>query len=107
MVNIEKLEKSQVSARGWVTRASKILKAMLDEPKSDLSCSELGDALDEFDKRMSTLDDVQSSYELDIDDPEKLDKEIDLAFHLRYEARQWRVKAAQPMAEMVKEEQSN
>ncbi|KAK7015894.1 hypothetical protein SK128_024768 [Halocaridina rubra] len=65
------------------------------------------DALDESDKRLSTLDDAKSSYELQIDDPEKLDKEIDLAFHLRHEARQWRVKAAQLLAEIVKGEQSN
>ncbi|KAK7072445.1 hypothetical protein SK128_024235, partial [Halocaridina rubra] len=104
---IEKLEKSRATACGWVTTTSRDLRAMLDKPKFDVSCIELEDELDESDRRISTLDDVQSSYELEIDDPEKLDKEIDLAFHLHHETRQWRVKDAQLLAEMVKGELSN
>ena len=66
MADLEKLHKSRASARGWLTRSSKGIKALLDKPNSDLSCIELEDALDEFDKRMSTLDDLQSSYKLEI-----------------------------------------
>ena len=91
MADFKKLQRSRIAARGSITRSSKSLLALLDKPKSDVSCLELEDAIDDFDKRLSTLDDVQSSLEVEITDSDELETDIEDAFEFRTNARLSRV----------------
>ena len=106
MANFKKLKSSRVAARGWVTRSSKSLLALLDKPKSDVSCLELEDAIEELDKRLSTLDDIQSSLEAEISDSEELEKDIEDSFEFHTKARLSKVQAADRLAAMVRDVQS-
>ena len=79
-----KLRKSRTAARGWVTRSSNALLAMLNDP-STLTKVELQDAMDDFDRRLATLDDVQSNLELEMNDSRDLEQDIEYADKFRRE----------------------
>ena len=97
-----KLRKSRSAARGWVTRASKALMEVLNNP--ELTKVELQDAMDDFDKRLATLDEVQSSLELEIGDVQELENDIEYADLFRREVRVSRVQATQRLLDLEKRE---
>ena len=100
---IAKLKKTRSSARGWTTRSSNALEALL--AGSSASRIELEDAIEDFDKRLASLDEAQAALELEIDDTKELEFDIDDADKFRRQARIPRVKAAQRLVDMVKAEQ--
>lgn len=99
---VEKLGKSRFSAKGWTTRSSNALQLLLAQPC--VSRIELEDAIEDFDKRLATLDEVQAAIELEIVDSEKLEVDIDVADKYRREARVPRVQAAQRLVDIMKDE---
>ncbi len=72
--------KQRTAARGWVTRQSNALKALLDQPS--ISEFELRSAIETFDRRLSTLDERQAELELLVDETD-LDQCIDEADSFR------------------------
>ena len=54
--------KSRVAARGWATRASRNVESLCKT--AGVGKVELSDAMDEFDKRLNTLDSIQSRLEV-------------------------------------------
>ena len=65
MSELDKALKARIAARGWVTRSVKSLKTILATDPVDKFMLELN--LEQLDKRLSTLYDVQMSVELYID----------------------------------------
>ena len=98
-----KLRKSRTAARGWVTRSSNALLAMLNDP-STLTKVELQDAMDDFDRRLATLDNVQSNLELEINDSKDLEEDIEYADKFRREVRAPRIQATQRLVDLSKDE---
>lgn len=83
--------RSLTAARGWVTRAvSQIEKAA---SKPDLDFDVLEAAVENFDKRVSTLDESQEEYERIIEDEKELLAAIDNAADFREKAFESRVRA--------------
>ena len=82
---MDQLQKAKAAAEGWLTRATKRIDSLLtkDPPAT---CSELEEALEEFDKRLSKLEEVQTEIELEID-PDQLDAYLDQADAARLKAR--------------------
>lgn len=93
-----KLRKSRTAARGWVSRASKALQETLTNPK--VTRLELQDAVDDFDKRLATLDEVQSLLELELNDEQELENEIEYAYNFRKEVRVSRIQATQKLLDL-------
>ena len=98
-----KLRKSQTAAHGWVTQSSNALLAMLNDP-STLTKVELQDAMDDFDRCLATLDDVQSNLELEINDSKDLEQDIEYADKFRREVRAPRIQATQRLVDLSKDE---
>ena len=59
-----------IASKGWVVRATKSLNELLEKP--DITVVALNDAIDEFDKRLASFDDIQSELELSIETEEAL-----------------------------------
>ncbi len=59
-------QRQRTNARGWVTRQSNALKALLDQPS--ISKFELRSAIETFDRRLSTLDERQAELEVLVDE---------------------------------------
>jgi hypothetical protein len=80
---IQKLLKSRAGARSWVTRAGRAIQALCAEighySVSDLQLVKLRDAIDVFDKRVASLEVVQSEVEMSIHQDE-LETDINDAF---------------------------
>ena len=71
MKGLERSQKAQAAAHGWLTRmCTKIDGCMIKTPSA--TTSELVDILDEFDERLAKLEEVQSEIELEIS-PDELD----------------------------------
>ena len=66
---------------------------------------ELQDAVEEFDRRLACLDDVQSTLELEWKDPKDLEEDIDNADKFRRQARVPRIKATQRLVDFAKARQ--
>ena len=73
----EELSRSRAACRGWVTRECKNLATTLEDP--ELNVVKLSAAMDEFDKRLTNLDDVQSRYELSLEDEDAILNDITTA----------------------------
>lgn len=101
MTELLQLKKSLSAARGWASRSSNALKALLDRPS--LTRLELEDAIEDFDKRLHSVDDAQSAVELELDE-ENLEAEIDGADEFRRKIRAPRILAAQKLVDIVKEQ---
>ncbi|KAK3860954.1 hypothetical protein Pcinc_033017 [Petrolisthes cinctipes] len=99
----EGLVRRQSVARGWASRASRALKEILDTP--DVTRVQLEDAMEDFDRRMATLDDVQASLELEISDPKFLEEDIENADSFRWSVKAVRVDTAQKLVDLSKAEQ--
>ena len=80
-----------MAARGWVTRMSSNLGALLLQKEVDRIT--LSDATDLFDKRLESLDIVQSEYEMAVD-LEDMASEIEDAADYRDKARVHRLAAS-------------
>lgn len=93
------LLRRRTAARGWLTRARRSLAEVFDS--DDVDRSVLGDAVEEFDRRLSTLDEVQSEYELVCDD---MDTVIEEAADYRDNAREVRKEAIIVLVRIEKEE---
>ena len=101
--------KSRRAARGWVTRASKILLDLCKKESKagkDLNVTEMEDAMDEFDKRLAKLDCVQSEVELEIDE-DKLLMDIEEAADFREKSRVPRLSAAKILADRQSHEEAS
>ncbi|XP_066946056.1 uncharacterized protein [Macrobrachium rosenbergii] len=94
-----KLRKSRSAARGWMTRSSNALMDLLGD--RELSKVELQDAVDDFDRRLAHLDEVQSALELEIGDSQDLE-DIEYADKFRRQVRVPRIQAAQRLLAMEK-----
>ena len=96
----DQLRKSRSAARGWVTRSSIALMAVLNDP--ELTKVVLQDAVDDFDRRLAALDEVQSLLELEISDAKDLEDNIEDADKFRRQVRVPRVQATQRLLDIVK-----
>lgn len=91
---MEKLQKAQAAAQGWVTRVCTKIDGLLDPHRSPpATSSELVEVLEEFDKRLIKLEEVQSEIELEIS-PEAIDDYLDKADAARQQARHKRLLCA-------------
>ena len=95
---MEQLQKAMAAAEGWLTRVSKKMESLLvrDPPPTP---SELVEALEEFDKRLARLEEVQTQIELEID-PDQLESYLDQADATRQKARQTRLLCANRLKEI-------
>ena len=86
---MEQLQKAKTAAEGWLTRVSKKMDSLLvrDPPPTP---SKLVEALEEFDKRLVRLEEVQTQIELEIV-PDQLENYLDQADAARHKARQTRL----------------
>ncbi|XP_045101470.1 uncharacterized protein LOC123498431 [Portunus trituberculatus] len=95
----DEAKRRRTAAKGWATQSSKALATLLAEPT--MTRLQLEDAIADFDRRLAALDDAQSIVELDIDDPDKLDEDIDAADAFRRQIRCTRVQATQKLEDMM------
>ena len=91
-------ERTRSAAKGWLSRSAKALATELQQP--DVTCLELEDAIEDFDKRLSAFDDAQSAVELEIEDPKIMEKDIEDADQFRRQVRTYRLQAAQKLADL-------
>ena len=84
-----------MACKGWVTRASTAITKLLE---SKITAVQLSDAVDEFDRRMASLDDVQGEWELTFDSEADLLKDIESAANFRDKSRVSRIKAAEKLS---------
>ncbi|XP_037778187.1 uncharacterized protein LOC119574962 [Penaeus monodon] len=103
MGDMEKLQKKRAVARGWATRKSNTLKGLLNNP--DVSVIDLQAAMDDFDQRLASLEEVQTLLELETDFA-NLDEELDNASEFFQEVRKPRLQAAQRLGDLMKGEKS-
>ncbi|XP_037780314.1 uncharacterized protein LOC119576743 [Penaeus monodon] len=103
MGDMEKLQKKRAVARGWATRKSNTLKGLLNNP--DVSVIDLQAAMDDFDQRLASLEEVQTLLELETD-LANLDEELDNASEFFQEVRKPRLQAAQRLGDLMKGEKS-
>ncbi|XP_064113307.1 uncharacterized protein LOC135219976 [Macrobrachium nipponense] len=83
---MEKLKRTRMTCRGWVTRASKVLSDLLESSTTTISQFEY--AIKEYDQRLAKLDEVQEAIEIDVAE-EELEQLLD-------EAHEFRTKSVQP-----------
>ena len=95
---MEQLQKAKTVTEGWMTGVSKKLNSLLvrDPPPTP---SELVEALEEFDKRLVRLEEVQIQIESEID-PDQLESYLDQADAARQKARQTRLLCANRLKEI-------
>ena len=101
---MDKLTKRRSAAKGWVTRQANALKTLLEKP--EVTLIELQDAVEGFDQRLDSLDEVQSELELEIED-EYLEKDLDEADKFRTASRIYRIKASERLSELLKKDKSD
>ncbi|KAK3880152.1 hypothetical protein Pcinc_015323 [Petrolisthes cinctipes] len=89
MDGMEKLQKAQAAAQGWLTRVCTKMERLLGKSPPATS-SELVEVLEEFDKRLTRLEEVQSDIELELR-PEALDEYLDKADEARQRAKHMRL----------------
>ena len=83
--------KRRIAAQGWLTRASKKLETVVAQPEIDMS--ELLDAIEQFDSRLTAYDSAQSEFELYLDS-DQLIAEIDKSADYRDNVRVPRIAAS-------------
>ena len=94
----EELSRSRAPCRGWVTRECKNWATTLEDP--ELNVVKLSAAMDEFEKRLTNLDDVQSRYELSLEDENAILNDITTAADFRDSARKVRTLATEKFKEL-------
>ena len=96
-MSAQEVLRSRVAIKGWVTRGSLRLNAILAAPHVDLT--ELQDAVDDFDSYIRKLDAIQSDAELCMEE-EALMNDIELAADFRENARKSRIAATIALKEL-------
>lgn len=96
--------KGRVAARGWVTRASQAIDELLRAKPLDIQALQY--SVDEFDKRLEKLDDIQSEVELELED-EDIESDIDAANAFRTKACVTRVAALKKLSVGIEPEPSS
>ena len=92
-----------IASKGWVVRATKSLNELLEKP--DITVVALNHAIDEFDKRLASFDDIQSELELSIETEEALLDCVNKAADFREKARVSRVNATSKLLEFTQSDQ--
>ena len=90
--------KQRTALRGWVTRTSRKLDSVCMGKQVDKYV--LTDLIEEFDKHMDKLDNVQSQIEIEMD-IDQLDQEIDSAGNFRDKVRIPRIEAGKLLGKML------
>ena len=90
--------KRRIAAQGWLTCASKRLETVLAQPEIDMS--ELLDAIEQFDSRLTAYDSAQSEFELYLDS-DQLIAEIDKFADYRDNARVPRIAVSKLFASPI------
>ena len=96
-------EQRLIASKGWVVRATKSLNELLEKP--DITVVALNDAIDEFDKRLASFDDIQSELELSIETEEALLDCVNKTADFREKARVSHVNAASKLLELTQSDQ--
>ena len=91
----EAARNTRAAARGWTTRASNKLSMLVRNENTTFI--ELNYELEQYDKRLNTLDEAQLAVELEID-VQYLDADIDEASEFRDRVHEARVQAATRLA---------
>ena len=94
----EELGCSHATCWGWMMWECKNLATTLEDP--ELNVVKLSAAMDEFDKRLTNLDDVQSSYELSLQDENTILNDIATAADFRDSAGKDRTLATEKFKEL-------
>ena len=89
---MEVVKKRRAAAKGWLTRSIKELQELLDDNSTSQELLEA--AVSDFDKRLSSLDDQQAQFELELEDFSELEADIEEADKFRRSARKIRAEAA-------------
>ena len=95
-------KRSRSAARGWVTRVSNQLKELISKDKELIDINELKDALDNFNSRLSTLEEKQTAVEVCLPE-DGLDADLDEAAEFLKLHRSVRVSACKCLHELNKD----
>ena len=98
---MENLLKKRKAAKRWVTRLGNELMSLLTKPS--LGVIELKAVIENFDSRLSKLDEVQSEIEVELDS-DLLDDDLDKAAEFRTKSLIPRMKAAEKLLELHKKD---
>ena len=90
--------RARTAARGWTTRASNKLDSVCK--LAELDKETLIDAIEEFDKRIQTLDDAQNNVEIELDEAELLE-DISKAADFREKVRKPRIIATKLLSTLM------
>ncbi|XP_068228016.1 uncharacterized protein [Palaemon carinicauda] len=95
---MEQLHRAKAAAEGWVTRVSNRIDDLLvrDPPPTS---SDLVEALEEMDKRLFKLEEVQDILEILLE-PEELENYLEQADRARYRSRQTRLRCANSLKDI-------
>ena len=96
----EDLARKRTACKGWMTRASQNLEKVLSDTAT-LTITKLVSAMEEFDKRWASLDEVQGEYELTIEDDTVLLNDINTAADFRDSVMKSRVLATEKFDELA------
>ena len=95
--------RKRAAARGWLTRSSRALEALVvRKADGDVDSAVITDAIDEFDKRVETLDQAQTEVEMAIDEVE-LEEDIAAAWDFREKCREPRVEAGRLLVKVSRD----
>ena len=98
MTDLARNLKRRTAAKGWLTRAVNSLQTLIADPDGTDEFT-LRDAVQKFDKHLSTLDDVKSEIECDLPN-EELDADIEAAANFRDSVRECRMAAGKLLRDM-------
>ena len=97
---LKQLQSRRVAVKGWVTRCVAKLDSLLKLTDDNLNVTHLNDAMDQFDKMLAKLDDIQSDVEFSIEDDDALLEDVNHAADFREGARNYRVEAAERLRQL-------
>lgn len=93
--SLEVVKKRRAGAKRWLTRSMKELQELLDDNSTSQELLEA--VVSDFDKRLSSLDDLQELYELELENTSELETDIEEADKFRRSARKIRAEAAKKL----------
>ena len=96
----EDLARKRTACKGWMTQANQNLEKVLSDTAT-LTITKLVSAMEEFDKRWASLDEVQGEYELTIEDDTVLLNDINTAADFRDSVMKSRVLATEKFDELA------
>ena len=89
---MEVIKKRRAAGKGWLTRSIKELQELLDDNSTSQELLEA--AVSDFDKRLSSLDEQQAQFELELEDLSELEADIEETDKFRRSARKICAEAA-------------